>query len=361
MKESQAEIRAIQAKLQALQMGRSTLPQTSEPPTEPVSPPAQPTATMGKARSETIDSPDPEMPAVGETLQQRWMSSLSKHHLSESSAPPAEVSRKRPEEIAAGRRQSARPPAAVLHPKPPTPPSMSNWALPHAEAVQRLEAQADRINRLSLDQEAALLELKTIAEQIDRNRKSEDDGLEEPTWEYLSAAVPLVERDETGMFVVTTRSVDLYQAERDAVLMAQSLRSRTVAPGYRVSRPARRPAAKPALQTAIEAGEGWGKVIGQKIQDLLPARRPARLRRQPDPTPLTVQDAALWIIGAIVARRGLDLLLAAFPQFWLPVVALIVTPAAIAIYRTTFTPESGFAWGYRLFLVMIGLLIGGRL
>jgi hypothetical protein len=46
---------------------------------------------------------------------------------------------------------------------------------------------------------------------------------------------------------------------------------------------------------------------------------------------------------------------------WLPIVALIVLPAAIAIYRTTFTPETGFAWGYRLFLVMIGLLLGGRL
>ena len=70
--------------------------------------------------------------------------------------------------------------------------------------------------------------------------------------------------------------------------------------------------------------------------------------------------SAALLIGSAIARIAADLVLAANPGFWLPVALLIVAPAALAIYRTTVAPHSSVTWGYRIFLILIGLLIGGR-
>jgi hypothetical protein len=57
----------------------------------------------------------------------------------------------------------------------------------------------------------------------------------------------------------------------------------------------------------------------------------------------------------------LDTIVALFPGLWLPAIAVMVAPGAIAIYRSTITPESGLVWGVRLGFVLAGLLIGGKL
>jgi hypothetical protein len=341
MKESQTEIRAIQAKLQALQMGRGTL----RSPTPAIEPP------MSESRSR-------EATAAATVHRLAEINRPSENRPSEMSAPTASASSEAlPQRTAYSQLWQNPLPLPTL----PAPNFM--------EALQRLEMQAERVNQLSLDQEAALLELKAIAEQVERDRQLlETEGFEdaEPTWEYLSAAVPLVERDEAGTFVVTARALDLFKAEREAASIAQSLRQRSVAaPRHRVRHTLARH--KRSAPLPVEKSEGLREMIWEKMAALISSsqsrRQAARLHRQqsvPAPT-MTVQDAALWIIGAVVVRRGLDLILAAVPHLWIPIVGLIVVPAAIAIYRTTFTPESGFIWGYRLFLVMIGLLIGGRL
>lgn len=76
---------------------------------------------------------------------------------------------------------------------------------------------------------------------------------------------------------------------------------------------------------------------------------------------ITLWDAILWVAASAAARVGLDLLLLAHSGLWLPVAALIITPAAIAIYRTMVNPQAGFALGRQLLLIMIGLLLGGRI
>ncbi|NJN88807.1 MAG: hypothetical protein HC881_24140 [Leptolyngbyaceae cyanobacterium SL_7_1] len=60
------------------------------------------------------------------------------------------------------------------------------------------------------------------------------------------------------------------------------------------------------------------------------------------------------------ARLALSVVLNTFPALGLPAMALIVVPAAIALYRAVTAPQTSHTWGYRLFLMMIGLLIGGR-
>ncbi|NJL22313.1 MAG: hypothetical protein HC895_18235 [Leptolyngbyaceae cyanobacterium SM1_3_5] len=294
MKESQIEIQAIQAKLQALQMGRTAMRQPA--PSE--EPPARESIDWADASPVPLRSSATRPAKIAiepQQLSSRNDALLRQLHLSESTTPTGEA------------------------------------------AIARLEAQIDQIHELAIAQETALIELKNLAEAVDRDRKLDPDSDDLPICEFLAAAVPLIERDRDGVIVVSTRPIDLFRAEREAASIAKNLRSRQPPSRHRRRR-------SPSL---------WDKLIA-----LLDA--PDRPSRPPAPPNLTIADAAIWMIGATVLRVGLDLLLSSFPSLWFPIAGLIVLPAAIAIYRTTFTPETGFAWGYRLFLAMIGLLLGGR-
>jgi hypothetical protein len=66
-------------------------------------------------------------------------------------------------------------------------------------------------------------------------------------------------------------------------------------------------------------------------------------------------------VGAVLGRITLNLVISAFPFLWTPAIALLATPAMIAVYRTSRSPQSGISWVYRLLVLMLGLLIGGRL
>lgn len=236
-----------------------------------------------------------------------------------------------------------------------------------AEFRQQLEAKAQHINQLAAAQEAAMLELKTLAERLERDRKAMEsqDVLRSqreefsPVCEYTTTAVPYVERDESGAFVVTSRAVDLFRAEREAALNANRLRRKTGRPNQ-------------GHQDAIAMVGRVGQTVFAQLNQLLrlvnqpktfESARTARSKRAHSGVvePMTMQQGVLWFAGAVIARVGIDLMLAAFPQLWLPAIALIVTPAAIAVYRTTVQPKSSIAWGCRLLVIMLGLLVGGRL
>ncbi|MEO0406126.1 MAG: hypothetical protein AAF289_02120 [Cyanobacteria bacterium P01_A01_bin.135] len=124
------------------------------------------------------------------------------------------------------------------------------------------------------------------------------------------------------------------------------------------------------LQTGSDYVVGWAKRLRRSLTYPLKSQSPAR------PTggvsadesssadllgDITLQDAMLWIAASAAVRVGLDLLLLTYSGLWLPVMALIVAPAAIAIYRTMVNPQTGFALGRQLLLIMIGLLLGGRM
>jgi len=128
------------------------------------------------------------------------------------------------------------------------------------EGVERLESQAQRINQLSAELEAAVLELKAIASEVNRDWRALQ-AIQEPgkgaicasqqrfaialakpgetaakrdaresfipdVCEYQAANVPNVKQKQSGSFVLTSRPVDLFQAEREAALLAQTLRQR---------------------------------------------------------------------------------------------------------------------------------------
>jgi len=87
---------------------------------------------------------------------------------------------------------------------------------------QHLTAQADKINQLAAELEAAIFGLKAIASQIDYTEQ-----LSGSACEYRSVVVPQVKRRKATEFILTTKVIDLFQAEREAQQLAQTLRQKT--------------------------------------------------------------------------------------------------------------------------------------
>jgi hypothetical protein len=72
-------------------------------------------------------------------------------------------------------------------------------------------------------------------------------------------------------------------------------------------------------------------------------------------------DAIAWIAGAIAYRIGVDWWISLAAQAWLPGILVLIAPAMLAVGLSTAFPKLSLLLGYRLVLVMVGLLIGGRL
>lgn len=94
------------------------------------------------------------------------------------------------------------------------------------EGWQCLTAQAERINQLATELEAAMFEFKAIANDVNLERRMirASKSPIKSVCEYLTTLVPCVTSKKGGAFMLTTRKVDLFQAEREAVQVARELR-----------------------------------------------------------------------------------------------------------------------------------------
>lgn len=106
-----------------------------------------------------------------------------------------------------------------------------------------MESQAERINQLSAELEVAVLELKEIALEVNRDwrafqatqestrnaiaKRGSSTSLVTNICEYQVASVPNVQQKPSGSFVLTSQPIDLFKAEREAAWLAQTLRRRT--------------------------------------------------------------------------------------------------------------------------------------
>ncbi|MBN3890921.1 MAG: hypothetical protein HWQ43_17800 [Nostoc sp. JL31] len=94
---------------------------------------------------------------------------------------------------------------------------------------ERLIAQVERINQMAGELEAAIFELKAIANTLN-TQKSYPTLNQEPyknICQYFTVSVPWVKRKSDNSFILTTRKVDLFRAEREATQLAQQLRQQT--------------------------------------------------------------------------------------------------------------------------------------
>jgi len=74
-----------------------------------------------------------------------------------------------------------------------------------------------------------------------------------------------------------------------------------------------------------------------------------------------IGDAVLWIVLSAVIRLGARFLVMVYPALSPVVLVLMFVPTALAVYLAVFVPRAGFVSIYRLFLITLGLLLGGRL
>ena len=99
------------------------------------------------------------------------------------------------------------------------------------DGLKRLKNQGLRINQLSAQLEEAMLEFKAIASEVNQNWKAIQ-AIQEPTsavsdiCEYQIVNVPSIQQKTSGSFILTSRTVDLFKAEREAAILAQKLRRR---------------------------------------------------------------------------------------------------------------------------------------
>ena len=246
-----------------------------------------------------------------------------------------------------------------------------------SQALKILESQVQHINHLSVVQESAILELKTIAAQVEREWKAiershgeyVDECESSPICEYVGTAVPQIKKNKDGVYILSARSIDLFKAEREAALTADALRhwaNREKPPTSQSSQPSIWQRLTNRLSPSdVDALPNAATPPTTRASS--PAARPShrtsrsQRRRSTSNSILRMKEAVALFLGAIAVRMVLDMVLASFPVLWTPAVALLVTPAAIAVYRSSHTPQSGLVWGYRLLVIMLGLLLGGRL
>jgi hypothetical protein len=232
------------------------------------------------------------------------------------------------------------------------------------DELQRLEMQANQVNQLASELENAIVELKAIASEVNPTWKANQPPPTSTTrpnpassevCEYLAVVVPQVRQKQNGAFVLTVRSIDLFKPEREAASTAQALRHWG---NQRVEQPQPH---RQKLASRRQKRSAKSVQHSPKTRFSFSWKWLKRFLQPPQTTSALVRDAIAWTIAAAVLRVGVDFLLAAFPSFWPPVALLLVTPAMIAACLTTLMPQAGFTLGYRLLLILFGLLLGGRL
>ncbi|MBW4645130.1 MAG: hypothetical protein KME23_19425 [Goleter apudmare HA4340-LM2] len=90
-----------------------------------------------------------------------------------------------------------------------------------------LALQAQRINQMAAELEAMILQLKTMATNLNSQTHYQQSHKQPSVCEYLTVSVPWITQQPNETFVLTTRKVDLFRAEREALVLAQQLRQRT--------------------------------------------------------------------------------------------------------------------------------------
>lgn len=100
-----------------------------------------------------------------------------------------------------------------------------------SQGLRRMALQAERVNQLSLQLEAAMAEMKAMATEVNRDWRAlqfltSPNKIPKNICHYQVREIPYIRRHRQGTFTLTSRPLDLFQAEREAASIAQTLRHR---------------------------------------------------------------------------------------------------------------------------------------
>ncbi|HEY9752338.1 MAG TPA: hypothetical protein V6C46_05275 [Coleofasciculaceae cyanobacterium] len=208
------------------------------------------------------------------------------------------------------------------------------------EELKRLEAYADRINQL-------------IEKRASRRQQEDGPALKhnaEQVQQLLTEMTASLQTDNvtTPPLKSSPPPQDWQRSEQEAEKAAQVLRQLNHREPVN-SDFARPPNSRPTRFTHRASWQNrWSLKVGQLLQ--VPAQPIDRLG-----------DAMLWAALAAVVRVGGKLLTAAHPVFGPLALLLMIAPAAIALFLACSAPRAGVISFYRLFLIMLGFVIGGKL
>lgn len=232
------------------------------------------------------------------------------------------------------------------------------------QETEKLQAQATRIHQLLADLAAAIAEGDEMAES---REQPWDDSV---STEFTSSA----DRLRAHQLASTPEALRLelpsppgpgseMQCAEEAAETAAALRFLTHREPLQDDRWASsgRQPTEP-FQVAAAAQSPIGQPAPSTVRPSLKRRRLRgwQFLRQPQAPLDKLSDAVLWVVVAVVVRVGMRFLLLAVPALLPIVVLLMLAPAAVAVYLAIWVPSARLLSVYRLFLVMLGLLLGGK-
>jgi hypothetical protein len=268
----------------------------------------------------------------------------------------------------------------AARPGPATAPPSGMEAEPGESALQaatihvkRLKSLADKINLLSSEQEHMMAEMRAVQGRLQllqpHLRTTAAGERLCPRIDLSGAVLASAESDADTNLVVTYRSVVLPQPAQEAREVASHLRG-TYGP--------RQGGARFSLSTLLaDFGVVWqepAQLLATLWGQIWGLRHPGVPRKAGHGSGTSVSnrspwavdspslvDMLLWFGGGLVGRLALGFILASFPALWSFAVATLTAVTAYALYRATLAPRRDFGWAYRVFLVIAGLMIGGRI
>lgn len=308
---NKSDLAPIRARLETLQHDSNSHSEVAEPPWEhPRSPELPKTSSASGAGSQA------ELNAAVQALQRR---SQNVEHI----APQEELTH-----------------AAASQAAPPIPPEVNlHW--------QRLQQEAVLVNELAEKQAIAVQNFKRIADRLAWSLRRYPSAYGSDVGQFCvleEAIVSQILQDDQGRLLLHNVAVDLHEDERSASQTAQDVRDIAQA------------------RTHIKRETMFELPLQMRDSMTLLTRLWSRLTTTLETrSRLTLLDVVMWLGGGLIGRLALQLALAAVPGLWPWIVGLTLGTVVFALYRLLFTSQTDIAFVSRLFLALVGLVLGGQL
>ncbi len=213
------------------------------------------------------------------------------------------------------------------------------------QELRQLKTQADQINQQSIEIQSEMQELRTIAHTAHPSRPAEATVKQPIQSSNLDIPPFLLDRrtpkPEAAQPLSQETTIPL-ASHQDRSSVAQPNPSDTL-PRFSTS-----PRPKVAVAPRRRTLRYYWRRLQPRLQ--LPQTRGA-----------IAIDAMIWIFAAAGLRIGLTFLVGYLPFLGLPISLLLFVPAVLAGYLAFCVPKSSPVFIYRLLLIALGLLIGGKL
>lgn len=210
--------------------------------------------------------------------------------------------------------------------------------------LQRLHSEAEKINELYHQQEAAIRKFQNSVHGLSLILMKQSNGAmlrAEQFCEIREAALTTVIQDEQNRYILTAVDLDLMLDEQEASVTAAHLRARSRVLGHQQHSPT-----QSVMLGPLQRLSGLWQALTTTLEN---------------DSQIKPFDILVWCGGGIIGRLALDLALAAFPGLWPWVIGITIGAVALGLYRLLFASKPDAAFITRLFLALFGLGIGGQI